>query len=238
MQCPKCGFWFPDPPPEACTRCGTPFQLDDRTGPPWESRTSGFDIQAIVETVKGVLFQPAVTFRSMRREGGIGGPLLYVVILGTISGWFAVLWNAFFQSLGFLAEGFGDQELLGLFGLVVVAVLMPIFVLIGTFISTAITHLCLFVVGGARRDFETTFRVLCYATGSTTLFMIVPACGGIVGFVWYIVVMILGLREAHEISTGRAAVAVLLPLIVCCVCGLWLIMAVFGIGFSQWLQNM
>lgn len=238
MQCPKCGFWYPETPPEVCTRCGNPFHTDGRTGPAWEHRSSGVDIQAMFETVRDVLFQPVVTFRSMRREGGIGGPLLFVMILGTIGGWFAVLWNAFFQSLGFLTEGVGDQQLLGLVGLIGFAIFMPVFVLIGTFLSAAITHLCLFVVGGAKRDFETTFRVLCYATGSTDLFMIVPLCGGVIGGFWYLVVLILGLREAHEITTGRAAVAVFLPLIVCCICGLWIAFAAMGIGFTQWLQNL
>jgi hypothetical protein len=238
MQCPKCGFWVPDPPPEVCARCGSRYYQDGRAGPPWESRTSGADIQAMLETIKGVLFAPIETFRAMRRDGGIGGPLLFAVILGTIGGWFAILWNAFFQSLGFLSEGIGDEEILGMFGLIVIAFLMPIFVLIGTFIGAAITHLCLFLVGGAKRDFETTFRVLCYVSGSTSLFEIVPICGGVVGGIWYIVALILGLRETHEITTGRAAVAVLLPIIVCCLCGLWLLTIVFGMGLTQFLQNL
>ena len=221
MQCRKCGFWLPEPTPESCPQCNHPFHSgENRTGPAWENRSSGIDLEAMLATVKSVLFQPADTFRSMRREGGIGGPLLFAVILGTISGWFGLLWQGFIQSLGFLSEGVGDQVLVGYIGLMIFAVLMPGLVLILIFVYSAITHVCLFLVGGAKKSFETTFRVTTYVSGSTSLFQIIPLCGGLIGGVWYLVAVIIGVREAHEISTGKAVLAVLLPAILCCACAL------------------
>lgn len=229
MQCRKCGFWLPEPTPESCPQCSHPFHSgDDRSGPPWESRSSGIDLEAMLATVKGVLFQPAATFRSMRREGGMGGPLLFAVILGTISGWFGLLWQGFIQSLGFLSEGVGDQWLIGYIGLMVIAVLMPGFVLIGAFVSSAFWHVSLFLVGGAKKSFETTFRVTAYVSGATNLFQIIPFCGGFIGGFWYLVAMIIGVREAHEISTGRAVLAILLPIILCCAC--FLVVWIFFLG--------
>lgn len=237
MQCRKCGFWLPEPTPASCPQCSHPFHSgDNRSGPPWESRSSGIDLEAMLATVKSVLFQPAETFRSMRREGGIGTPLLFVVILGTISGWFALLWNAFFQSLGFLSEGIGDQVLFWFLGLMIGAVLMPGFVLIGAFVSAAITHVSLFLVGGAKESFETTFRVTAYVSGSTSLFQIIPFCGGFIGGVWYLVAMIIGVREAHEISTGKAVLAILLPAILCCAC-LGVMIFFFGAAILTAIQN-
>ncbi len=72
------------------------------------------------------------------------------------------------------------------------------------------------IVGGANKTFETTYRVFAYTSGSTALIGLVPICGGIVAGIWAIVCEIIGLREAHETTTGKAVVAILLPVIVCC----------------------
>ena len=238
MRCPNCGFQQEDERTDVCTRCGYSQVEPDRSGPPWEKRQSALDFAAILATLQGVLFRPEKTFRAMKRTGGLGGPLWYAVMLGTIGGWFSILWNSFFHSLGVLGEGLGDEEIVGYVAFLVTAFLMPFLVVLGVFIGSAITHVCLLIVGGATKGFEATFRVTSYVGGSTELFNIVPVCGSIVGVFWYIVAMIIGVREVHEISTGKAVIGVLLPLIVCCGClsiGLFL---VFGAAMTEFLKNL
>ena len=72
------------------------------------------------------------------------------------------------------------------------------------------------IVGGANQPFETTFRVLAFTQGSTGPLQIIPLCGGLISGVWAIVCYCIGLARAHETDTGRAVLAVFLPLIVCC----------------------
>jgi hypothetical protein len=102
----------------------------------------------------------------------------------------------------------------------------PIFVLLGVFIWSAIVHLFLLLVGGATAGFASTVRVVCYA-GTVQVFQIVPFCGGLIGFVWGIVLYIIGIAAAHRTSQGKAALAVLLPLVLCCVC-----VAVLAVAFG------
>ena len=66
--------------------------------------------------------------------------------------------------------------------------------------------------------YESTFRVIAYSSGSTALFYAVPFCGGLVAFIWSLVVQIIGVKEIHGTTTGTAVMAVLLPFLVCC-CG-------------------
>jgi hypothetical protein len=94
--------------------------------------------------------------------------------------------------------------------------LSPVLVIVGMFIVSGILHLSLMIVGGARKPFETTFRVVCFSSGSTSLLSMIPFCGGMIAGVWNIVVECIGLARAHEIDTGKAVMAVLLPIIVCC----------------------
>ena len=93
---------------------------------------------------------------------------------------------------------------------------VPVIVIVGMFIGSGILHLCLMIVGGAKKPFETTFRVVCFSSGSTYLLSMIPFCGGMIAGVWNIVLECIGLARAHEIDTGKAVLAVLLPLIVCC----------------------
>ena len=40
-------------------------------------------------------------------------------------------------------------------------ILAPVLVVVGLFLVSGIIHLCLMLLGGARRGFEATFRVMC-----------------------------------------------------------------------------
>jgi hypothetical protein len=124
----------------------------------------------------------------------------------------------------------------GAFGMGIVGIwavgyilLSPVLVIVFMFIASGILHLCLMIVGGARKPFETTFRVVCFSSGSTSLLSMIPFCGGLISGVWNIVLEIIGVARAHEIDTGKAVLAVLLPIIVCC--GGLILLGILG-GFS------
>jgi hypothetical protein len=110
-----------------------------------------------------------------------------------------------------------------------VVVVVPIVAVLSIFIGSAIYHVMLMLLGAARRPFETTIRVVAYAMGATSLLQIVPVCGGIIAGVWAIVASVIGLAQSHEIPTGKAAAAVLIPIVVCCVLTMLLYAAIFAV---------
>lgn len=190
-----------------------------RSGLPWDNRRQRGVASAFVETMVMVLTKPAEAFTAMRREGGMADPLIY----GLIGGCFGyVVYLLFMFLMPSLAMFGGDRRnplvaFIGMgFGMALCLVLVPVFVVMALFIGAAVVHLCLMIVGGARQSFETTFRVLCFAVGSTYPLIIVPFCGGIVAGIWGLLVECIGLARAHETETGRAVLAVFLPMIVCC----------------------
>jgi hypothetical protein len=231
--CPYCQQALPEPPERFCPSCGRDLpQLPPpgaaRGGTPWERRAEIGLVTALIDTTRDVLMGPTAFFRAMPVSGGIGAPLGYGVIVGYIGLVAQALYQAIFRSV--LGAGFGGfggrpewERLIGSLqsglGLVIQIVLGPIFLTLGLFLSAGIVHLLLLLLGGARRDFEATFRVACYAE-APALFALVPFCGGIVGVVYRLVLYIIGLAEAHQIGKGTAAAAVLLPIaLVCCCCG-------------------
>jgi hypothetical protein len=251
--CPMCQHVLPEEPVRHCPNCGasveaapTPLPASPPPVPPfvppaagwgepprsgqeghtWEDRHRIGLLTALVETTKDVLLQPTSFFRAMPRQGGMGSPLLYAVLIGWAGLVAAAFYQALFHSLvGPGALPFGDRPELtamvgwveGWGGFVAQVVFGGVFVAISTFVAAGILHLFLLLLGGAREGFEATFRVVSFAQATSILFL-VPFCGQLIGFVWAIVLYVIGLAEAHRIGYGRSAAATLLPLVLLCCC--------------------
>lgn len=231
------------PPPVETGALQTPGGTGDaseRNGPPWEHRGSLGVIEGAVETVKAVLEQPSGTFAGMKRAGGLSDPLCYALLVGGVGSYVGCIYNVAIRHFGIGAGSLGNinnnevEQLLrtnaGMaYALIAALFLVPVGIVLGTFINSAIMHLCLILLGGAKQPFETTYRVVCYSLGSTAILQVIPVCGGLICGVWNLVTTCIGLARAHEIPTGKAVAAVLLPLILCC--GLLVALVPFFLGF-------
>jgi len=233
---PPSGYAPPSYPPPGGGGYGAPPPGGQT---PWERRSQIGIVNALIETTKQVLLQPVVFFRSMPVTGGLGDPLLYAVIIGYAGLLVSTIYNLVFR--GVLTSslsrfgGNSEMEQLASFmqggtGVVINLILGPVFIVVFLFLSAGIFHLVLLALGGAARGFEGTFRVAGYSQAAS-IFNIIPACGGIIGLVYVIVLLVIGLSEAHGISRGKAAAAVLIPFVIfCCCCTGTILAAVFGMA--------
>ena len=214
----------------------------DRTGPAWEQRATLGIPRAIVETWKAVLLRPTHTFITMRREGGIGVPFAFFMVTASIGIIASQIYGVIFQGAmlslmsGLASDTAGGSQAFqstamlgggvvsGVVGVIVLLILIPTM----HFISSGLVHLALMMLKGANHPFETTFRVASYASGSAMVLYLVPVCGSIVGWVWGIVAMCIGLGKAHDTSTEKGVAATLIPLVVCCLLVGGLYAAVIG----------
>ncbi|MBI1865599.1 MAG: YIP1 family protein [Nitrospirae bacterium] len=159
------------------------------------------------------MVRPTGFFRSMPVSGPQCGPVSYALIPGTIGFGAGLFWQGLIALGMGMAGGEVNRREMGIYLLLVP--FSPLIILLGLYVGTAILHFFLWMVGGARNGIGATFRVVCYANGIQILNAI-PFCGGPIGAVWVLVAEVIGIREAHETTTGRALAAVLLPLAVCC----------------------
>ena len=208
------------------------------TGLPWENRAQLGLVKAWFDTVSLLITKPSDAFTMMRPEGGLLDPLLFGLIGGCAGGIVSLVFQGLFQSIpGFSARNNAmDFFGIGLWAVIAIyAVLMPLLVTLGLFLGGGILHLCLMMVGGANRSFETTFRVACFTSGAANLFSMIPICGGIIAVVYQIVLECIGLSRAHQTTTGKALMAIFLPLIVCC--GVAVLLAVVLGGFGAFFSH-
>ena len=203
---------------------------------PWEDTDRSSAFERFFETVKGLASAPGPTFRSMPRTGGLAQPILYAVLVGWIGIAIGLFWSVLMQGMWMPFMDLGDEMGFAM-GMSVVstigmAVIAPLFVIIGIFIGAAILHLMLLIVGGANHGFETTVRVVCYAQ-TAQLANIIPMCGGLISVVWALVLYIVGIAEGQQTGHGKAALAVLLPGILCCAFMAMMFFVLMGVIAAQ-----
>ena len=214
-------------PVVATTSAGTSTPA---TGLPWENRDQLGVANALLATITMVITRPAEAFTVMKREGGLGDALLYTIILGVLGIVASFGFSMILPGIGLGAGRMGD--VFGLGASAAFLVFAPALMVLGIFIGGGIIHLCLMLLGGANRSFETTIRVLCYAGGSANIFLLIPLCGSTVATVVALVIDCIGLARAHETDTWRPVAAVLLPVVLCC--GGFMVIALLAGAASGW----
>jgi hypothetical protein len=211
------------PPPELPVVIANPekpaTEFGEGNEPAWEERERLGFFPAIVQTVSSVLMRPSQTFASMKQTGGLANPLLYFVLLSSTMFAVSALYQMAATSMNpeVFAKGLSHASKnafsVALIGSILIS---PALYVLSAFISSGITHLCLKMLGGAHRPFETTFRVICYAQASAMVFNLLPLCGGLIGVIWGAYTIIIGLKEAQGISGWKATLAITLPGLFCC----------------------
>jgi hypothetical protein len=167
----------------------------------------------------------------------VGGPLLYGVAAGylgvVVSALYGLLINLIASSslpeIGGYSQ-FGELAPLleGWLGFGIQVVLGPLFVLIGIFVASGLSHLGLLLLG-ARQGFEATLRVFCFAQ-ATALFQLVPFCGALIGLPYMVVLLVVGFSEVHAIGEGRAYAGLFASILMACCCVAMMALAMGGIG--------
>ena len=203
---------------------------------PSRATTSGGDynlsdpVNSFVDVVRRVAFQPAAFFAGLPRQGSLLNSLVFALICIEISVILVGLLNLIGLPGGvlWLDAPQGNQ---GFFAFVGALVLAPIAGAVGLLITALITHLLVgLVVGPSNSGFEATFRVASY-TSVTSLLGWLPYIGWL--FTLYRVYLaIVGIREVHSTTTGKAALVVLIPFAVIALLA-FLLVGVAGVLFFR-----
>lgn len=207
-----------------------------------DSSTTEFDytdpVQSFVDTATAVVKQPVGFFSGMRRQGDFVNPLVFALITFEALALAAGL-SGLLSSLITPGEGFLGAML----SLVLLAVFAPVIGALTVFVSSGVYHLVAYLlVKPETSGFEATFRVLAYSFGVVVLPLVavalvgwVPILGAVLNIVvsfavtiYVLFLTVIGIREVHETTTGRAAMVMLIPSLVSFL--IFLILLVAGAG--------
>ena len=201
--------------------------------------TSGGDydlsnpLESFADTVRRVVLQPVGFFAALPRSGSLLNPLIFALICTEISAILGGILRLAGVGEGFVA-GYGlqvpeNQDFGEFIGSVIFA---PIGGVIGVFVVAGIAHLLvILVVGATRSGFGATFRVASY-TGVTALVSWIPIIGWLLSL-YGIYLSVVGIREMHGTTTGKAVLVVLIPMVVVLVLALLGLLVAGAVFFSR-----
>jgi hypothetical protein len=167
-------------------------------------------VVAFAETWRGAALHPRTFFASLPPRD-TGAAVLYYLVIGITAAALQLFWQVMLPPLDVAWLGIPDPA--ARMSPLVNFLLSPLYLLGSLLVAAGATHLLVLALVPHQQGFATTVRVFAYAY-SPALLAVIPRLGPLVGFVWMIVLAVIGLREAHRTGTGRATTAVLLPLVV------------------------
>jgi len=226
ITCPQCRFEQPET--NECVKCGIiiskyrqykemaqSYEGKIREVPaeeieiPWESG-EGL-IGGFIQTSKEALFSPTSFFKRLGTGEGYWPPLIYGIIAGIIGFGVALFWIWLFAAQFIPIEQLIPVEYTSY--ILSLLIPLPFQFALSILISSLMIHLCLMIVRGNKKGFQMTFRAICYSW-SGYLFGMIPFIGIPIGGIYALILTIIGIREGHGVSTGRAVLAIFLPFIV------------------------
>ena len=184
-------------------------------------------VQSFVGVIGDLITHPVSFFRNIARWGDFVNPLVFALVCAVISAAIGGFLGVLYATVGIGDTGVGGA----IVAFVASMFFAPIISTIALFVGAGILHLLVaLIIKPANTGFEATFRVVSYANVAQ-LASWVPILGPLVAAVASIVLSIIGVREIHETTTGKAALVVLIPAAVALLVALFLIVIVGAVLF-------
>ena len=202
--------------------------------PPWESGLKGV-VRRFAATVRQVFTQPSLFFARLP-SGGLGRPFLFGWLIGTLGiACFTLngLWQLdanrqeTLEALRAAADAgsatmTAEQLLASMHSLLLFSLLAaPLLGAINLWVTAGLNHLGVRLAAGEHRGFRMTFRATAYAI-TPMLLLALPWIGNPLGGMWTVVVEVIAIGQVHRLRSGRATLAVLLPVFTVLMLMLWL----------------
>ncbi|MCT4626283.1 YIP1 family protein [Halodesulfovibrio sp.] len=165
---------------------------------PWaEVKELGF-FPAIAATIKGVFFKPTLFFEIMNKSGKFSIPFSYFILISLTAVLVETVWQGIFGNPLLPAEG----QAMGIEELFSVMFISPLILVVYLYTTALVLHVALKLTGAAKKPIGVTLRVLCYAS-TADLCSIVPVVGPLIGGIMKLVIIVKGLKTAHNTTYSR-----------------------------------
>jgi hypothetical protein len=216
--------------------CKEGLKMATRTMPEPGDYNLSDPINSFVDVARRVVLQPVRFFAGLPRDRNFVSPLVFGLIcieISAILGWLLVI-SGVGTSPGFNPnpQNAGLPSVVAPGSPLASIILAPIGGAVGIFLVTLIQQLLVrLIVGATNSGFQATFRVASY-TQVTSLVNWIPIIGPLLAL-YGIYLSIVGIREMHETTTGKAALVVLIPFVVALLLALLGLLAAGAVFFSQ-----
>ncbi len=180
----------------------------------------------LFEKIKTVLTSPTKFYNSVKSEKGFKSPILYLLVMSLLS---IVLSTAF--TLAFPPSLLGVTVPVSLEASIIGIPIAFVIGIIATFLIVGIFHVFVYLLGG-KNGFLQTFKSNVYGSTPSYIFGWIPYVNLVVGIYSLFYLIPKGISMQHNMSMGRAVLAILLPVIIVLVLAFVLFAAVLLVFLS------
>lgn len=241
--CANCGYEL-EVAADSCPLCGTPIPGDAKRravpaggpngGDPvsWEDPAVSFPAN-FLRSYGRIITAPSGFFARVPWNRPLARPLLFYLIVVIVSAFLSLILTALVGVPEGLEDVFSSYELgIEMSGGAIALVTFfatPFILLVALLVNTLVLHLFVAMLARERRSLGATARVICYAIAPYPVSAI-PLVGPLASSLWITVLVILGLKQAHRTTVGRAAAAVLIPLAI--LVGFYMLLIALAVALS------
>lgn len=157
-----------------------------------------FDLASVLTSVQKtamtVVTSPSAFFKEMPKAGGFVEPLIFMVVMGIISGLLQTIFSIVGLHFGFMAMTAWS------------IILVPIYLIIGGFIGAAILFV-IWMLLGSKESYETAYRCGAYISvlmPIITVLGLIPYLGSTIGIALYVYFLVIASAEVHKIPSQKA----------------------------------
>ena len=157
-----------------------------------------FDLASVLASVQkmamSVVTSPSAFFKEMPKTGGFVEPLIFMVVMGIISGLLQTIFSIVGLHFGFIAMTVWS------------IILVPIYLIIGGFIGAAILFV-IWMLLGSKESYETAYRCGAYISvlmPIITVLGLIPYLGSAIGIALYVYFLVIASVEVHKIPSQKA----------------------------------
>lgn len=203
-------------------------EIIDFTNIPFEDTANYNFFDGFYRTILLVLFSPKKFFDKMHINKGLIRPFLFVLAITIISIFFVNIYMSYGivdtpkEQIQKLSDTSGNLEILEMLDKIpeyefsIAIIFQQIFSYILMLLTVVfVWHSSLSIVGAARNGFEATFRVIAYssAVGIIGIIPINLGFANIFVYLWWFIIVLRGIQEAHEVSRSKAITGALISII-------------------------
>ena len=163
---------------------------------------------SLFKKIKNVLTSPTKFYNSVKSEKGFKSPMIYLLVMSLLSTVLSTVYTLVFPSsfLGVTVPTSLEASIIGILDAFVIGI-------IATFLIVGLFHVFVYLLGG-KNGFLQTFKSNVYGSTPSYIFGWIPYVN-IVAAVYTLFYLIpKGISMQHNMSMGRAVLAVVLPIII------------------------
>ncbi len=173
---------------------------------PWEHPERYGILGSLTQTIARVMFKAPEFFSTIHSQSSMLRPATFYALLGLFQTLCLQIWLSTLSSVDILVQYPGLEENLQQFSMPMTIVLSPFLAIFQLLLFSAFLYLAIRITNPDKADYNLCLRVIAYAY-SPTILSIVPYFGPMLGLIWFVCNIFIGVKYAMSLSWQRTFLA-------------------------------